>query len=65
MSPIKGQLIEMINFLPETEQVLLLEIARCFLSDDVATPDDLDKIEMAREEFSAGKAIWHDSINWN
>ena len=64
MSPIRNQLVEVIDILPETEQSLLLEIARRFMPDDVATPDDLAAIEAARAEYAAGETIPHDAINW-
>lgn len=65
MSPIREQLVEMIDCLPEAEQSLLLEIARRFVPDDVATPDDLNAIDTARNEFASGETIGHNSINWN
>ena len=43
MSPIKNQLVDVIDVLPETEQLLLLEIAKRFVSDDVATDDDFPR----------------------
>ena len=64
MSPIRNQLMEVIDILPETEQSLLLEIARRFMPDDVATPDDLAAIEAARAEYVAGETVPHDAINW-
>lgn len=65
MSPIRNQLVEMIDCLPETEQSLLLEIARRFLADDIATPDDLEAIEAARAEFANGETVPHSAINWD
>ena len=65
MSPIKNQLVDVIDVLPETEQLLLLEIAKRFISDDVATDDDLAGIRAAREEFARGETVSHDNINWN
>lgn len=65
MSPIRNQLVEMIDILPETEQSLLLEIARRFVPDDVATPDDLEAIRAARAEYAAGETVSHESINWD
>lgn len=65
MSPIREQLVEMIDCLPEKEQLLLLEIARRFVPDDVATPDDLNAINTARKEFVSGETIGHNAINWN
>ena len=65
MSPIKNQLAEAIDILPETEQRLLLEIAKRFISDDVATADDLAAIRAAREEYANGETVSHSAIDWN
>ena len=65
MSPIREQLVGVIDCLPETEQSLLLEIARRFLSDDIAAPDDLEASQEARAEYARGQTIPHEAINWN
>ena len=65
MSPIREQLVGVIDCLPETEQSLLLEIARRFLPDDVATPDDLADIRQARAEYAGGLTVPHSAINWD
>lgn len=65
MSPVREQLVGVIDCLPETEQSLLLEIARRFLPDDVATPDDIEAIKQARVEYARGETIPHNAINWN
>lgn len=65
MSPIREQLVGVIDCLPETEQRLLLEIARRFLPDDIATPDDLEAIRIAREEYARRETISHEDINWD
>ena len=55
----------MIDCLPEQEQSLLLEIARRFLPNDTATPDDLEDIRAARAEYARGETIPHNAINWD
>ncbi len=65
MSPIREQLVGVIDCLPEAEQSLLLEIARRFLPDDVATPDDLEAIREARAEYARGQTVSHEAINWS
>ena len=62
---IREQLVGVINCLPETELSLLLEVARRFLPDDVATPDDLEDIRIARAEYASGQTVAHDDINWD
>lgn len=65
MSPIREQLVGVIDCLPEAEQSLLLEIARRFLPDDVATPDDLNAVREARAEYTRGQTIPHGAIRWD
>lgn len=65
MSPIRNQLVEMIDCLPEQEQVLVFEIVKRFVPDDVATADDLQAIQAAREEYARGETVSHDALNWN
>lgn len=65
MSPIRKQLVDVIDCLPEEEQSLLLEIARRFLPDDMATPDDLEAHREAMEEYANGETIPHGAVNWD
>ena len=65
MSPIRKQLDEMIDCLPEQEQILLFEIVKRFVPDDIATADDLAAIEAARAEYTRGETVSHERINWN
>lgn len=65
MSPIKKQLIDMIDCLPEQEQTLLFEIAKRFVTDDVATKDDILAIQAARNEYANGETVSHNAIDWN
>lgn len=55
----------MIDYLPETDQTLLLEIVRRFIPDDVATESDRLDIAEARFDYRNGSTVSHDSINWN
>ncbi len=65
MSPIKKQLFDMIDCLPEQEQTLLFEIAKRFVTDDVATKDDILAIQTAREEYTNGETVSHNAIDWD
>ena len=65
MMPIRKQLDEMIDCLPEREQILLFEIAKRFVPDDVATADDKKAIQAAREEYAKRETVRHEEINWN
>lgn len=65
MSPVREKLDSMIDYLPDAELTLLLEIVRRFIPDDVATPDDLEAINAARSEYAAGHTVPHNAIDWN
>lgn len=65
MSPVREKLDSMIDYLPDAELTLLLEIVRRFIPDDVATPDDLEAINAARSEYAAGQTVPHNAIDWN
>ena len=65
MSPIRNQLVEMIDCLPEQEQALVFEIVKRFMPDDVATADDLRAIQTAQAEYTNGETVSHNEINWN
>ena len=65
MSPIRDHLVEVIDCLPETEQSLLLQVALRFIADDVATTEDLDDIQAAREDYERGETVSHDAIIWD
>ena len=49
--------------MPEQEQALLFEIAKRFVSDDIASADDLEAI--AREDLKKGETVSHNAINWD
>ena len=51
--------------LPEQEQILLFEIVKRFVPDDIATADDLAAIEAARAEYARGETVRHEEKNWN
>ena len=64
MSPVKNQIVDILDCLQESEQNLLLEIAKRFIPDDVATPEDLRDIRQANEEFARGEFMRDEDINW-
>lgn len=65
MSPIRKQLDEMINCLPEQEQLLLFEVVKRVVPDDVATAKDLEDIQSARTEYARGETVSHENIDWD
>ena len=41
------------------------EIAKRFVSDDIASADDLAAIKPAREDLANGETVSHDDIDWD
>lgn len=64
MSAVREQIVEIIDYLPEQEQVLVLEIVKRFAPDDIATAEDLEDIGKADEEFARGEFVRHEDIDW-
>ena len=65
---VKNQLLEMIEFVPEGELPILLEVVRRFVPldvDDIATEDDLKAHRIAMEEYANGETVPHDAVNWD
>jgi len=65
MSPIKNQLLNMIDCLSEQEQILIMELVKRIIPDDIATSDDLSAIKTAKYEYKRGEMTSHDDIVWN
>lgn len=66
MSPIRNQLVDMIDTLPETEQLLIFEIVkRMAIDDNIATVDDIASVKAAELEYKNGETVNHNDINWD
>lgn len=65
MSPVKNQLVHVIDCLSEADLALLLEVAKRLIPDDVATFEDLQAVTKAREEYQNGETVSHDAIVWD
>ena len=50
--------------LEESEQILVLELIKRLLPDDIATVEDLRDISIARAELASGNAVDFDDIDW-
>lgn len=68
MMTVKAQIVEMINFIPDRELPIILEVVKRFIpqeDDTFATSDDLKAHRLAMEEYERGETISHDAINWD
>jgi len=62
---IAQQICLMVEQLPETEQILILELVKRINPDDILAPDDIADIEEARMEYARGETVSESAINWN
>jgi hypothetical protein len=51
------QISELVELLPDYKKVLIFELAKCLVADDVATPEDLAAIQKARDEYARGECV--------
>ena len=62
---VKNQLLQMIDYVPEAELPIILEVVRRFVPvdvDDIATSDDLAAHHQAMKEYAIGETVSHDMI---
>ena len=64
MSSTKEELIEIIDYLPKPEQMLLLEIAKRFMNQEIDI-SDIEEVISARNSYDADRTISHNFINWD
>ena len=65
---VKAQIVEMIDFIPDGELPILLEVVKRFLpkgADDVATDDDRKSHLIAMQEYMCGATMAHDAVDWD
>ena len=64
---LKAQIVEMIDFIPDRELPILLEVVRRFLPKDAdafVAEDDREAHRLAMQEYDRGETISHDEIPW-
>ena len=66
MSPVRNELVDMIDNLSDAQQLLLYELVSQFVADDdIATVDDIAAIKAAREEYANGETVNLKDLDWN
>lgn len=63
----RAEAVKLIEFVPDSEINILLEVIRKFVPDpdDIATPDDIAAHEQAMKEYRAGEAVSIDDVDWS
>ena len=65
---VKAQIVEMMDFVPDRELPILLEVVKHFIpndADDRMTDDDLKAHRLAMQEYRNGETVSHSEINWD
>lgn len=65
---VKAQIVEMMDFVPDRELPILLEVVKRFIpndADDHITEDDLNSHRRAMQEYKSGESISHSEIDWD
>ena len=65
---VKAQIVEMMDFVPDRELPILLEVVKRFIpndADDRMTDDDLNAHRLAMQEYRNGETVSHSEINWD
>ena len=62
---VKAQIVRMIDFIPDRELPIILEVVKRFAADDFATEDDLKAHRLAMQEYERGETVSHNDINWD
>ena len=62
---VKAQIVRMIDFIPDRELPIILEVVKRFAADDFATEDDLKAHRLAMQEYERGEIVSHNDINWD
>lgn len=70
MSNTAEQIAEMVDMLPDGEQLFALEFVKRLVQAwdpdfTKLTPQDITDIKQAEEEFAQGEYVRHEDINWD
>ena len=60
-----AQINGMAEYLEDSEKMLVIEIMKRFIPDDVATPEDLQDIAIANRELAEGRTTSFNDVNWD
>lgn len=66
--PVKTQLLNMVELIPEEELPIILEVVRHFIPnniDDIANSDDIVAHKTAMRDYTLGETVSHNDIDWN
>lgn len=64
---VKAQIVEMMDFVPERELPIILEVVKRFIPSDIddhMTEDDLNSHRRAMQEYMSGETVSHSEIDW-
>ncbi|MCL2171722.1 MAG: hypothetical protein FWB71_06155 [Defluviitaleaceae bacterium] len=59
------QINDLIDQLDDSDKLYIVEILKRMIHDDVATPEDIMDIALARAERAQGESVSFDDFDWN
>ena len=65
---VRAQIVEMMDFVPNRELPIILEVVKRFIpndADDRMTEDDRNALELAMHEYKNGETTSHSDISWD
>ena len=65
---VKAQIVEMMDFVPERELPIILEVVKRFIPSDIddrITENDLNSHRRAMQEYRSGETVSHSKIDWD
>lgn len=65
---VKAQIVEMMDFVPERELPIILEVVKRFIPSDIddrMTDDDLKAHRLGMQEYRSGETVSHSEIDWD
>ena len=64
---VKAQIVEMMDFVPERELPIILEVVKRFIPSDIddrMTEDDLNSHRRAMQEYRSRETVSQSEIDW-
>ena len=65
MSAKRQQLHTLVDMVEESGLDTLYNVLVRFIPEDAATPDEIETIAQARQEFERGEFVRHEDIDWD
>ena len=65
MNVSRQQVHELVDIINPSELNIIYHVLAKFIPEDIATPDEIEAIQIGRDEFLRGETVSHDDIDWD